>query len=169
MPQHCARATRSAAHVQVVRPSQTTQSRWDGAAELVASEVAESASGTPQHCAMPTFSAVHAQVQPVRVYVNLVRLPKLDGMVPLSWLLLSELRAQAERLSTVQWRHSAMRTHRVVNPVRLPRLDGMVPLSWLLRRSLTVQAGRLSTIAHEQRHMRHTHSCCKTPLLQLAP
>jgi hypothetical protein len=55
----------------------------------------------------------------------------LDGMVPLSWLLWSQLRAQAMRFSAVQCQPSAQRTHRYVNAVRLPRLDGMVPLSWL--------------------------------------
>ena len=59
--------------------------------------------------------------------VNPVRLPRLDGMVPLSWLLLSSLRAQAGRLSTVQKQQQMGRTHRYCNPVRLPKLDGMVP------------------------------------------
>ena len=56
-----------------------------------------------------------------------VMLARLDGMVPLSWLLLSCLQRQETQRSARAGAHP--RTHRYCSPVRLPRLEGMVPLS----------------------------------------
>jgi len=57
-------------HAQSLQPSQVAEAGWDGAAELVGVEEAESTSGTPQHYAALTSisSAGHAQLsQPSRV------------------------------------------------------------------------------------------------------
>ena len=56
------RPATSAVNVQLLQPSQAAQARWDGAAELVVVEYAESANGTPQHCAGRICSAVNAQL-----------------------------------------------------------------------------------------------------------
>ena len=60
-----------------------------------------------------------------------VRLPRLDGIVPLSWLAAKYLRECAEALSIQRRCHNAAGTHMFCSAVRLPRLDGMVPLSRL--------------------------------------
>ena len=80
------------------------------------------------------------------MFCSTVRLPRLNGMVPLSRLVLRSLRAQAGSFSAVQGRPAAPGTHRFVNPVRLLRLDGMVPLRELLKKTLRAQSGRLSTV-----------------------
>jgi hypothetical protein len=77
---------------------------------------------------------------------NLVMLPMLDGILPLSWLLLRKLSAQAERISAVRLLPSARHTHRYSNLVRLPMLDGILPLSWLLLSWLRAHAERLSAV-----------------------
>jgi len=101
MTQHYAVAMRSVAHAQLLRPSQAAQAGWDGAAELVGAEVAASAS--------ETLSAVkwRPSAQCAHRYCNPVRLPRLDGIVPLSWFWKRELRAQVRRLSAAQRRPAA--------------------------------------------------------------
>ena len=51
----------NAAHAHARQLGHVAQTGWDGAAELVAKEEAESASGAPQHFAAVIHSAAHAQ------------------------------------------------------------------------------------------------------------
>ena len=65
--------------------------------------------------------------EPTHRYASAVRLARLDGMVPLSWLLLKSLqRQETQRCSR---RRTQPHTHSPASPVRLPRPDGMVLLS----------------------------------------
>lgn len=75
---------------------------------------------------------------PAHSSVREVRLPKLEGMVPLSWLLPISLRAGVVALSIQQGRTASDEggAHSAVSAVRLPRHEGMVPISWLLARTL---------------------------------
>jgi hypothetical protein len=84
------------AHAQYLQTSQAAQAGRNVATEPVAGEGAESASGMPQRCAVSHIAwRTHSCSNPVM-------LPMLDGMLPLSWLKLMELRAQAGCLSAAQ-------------------------------------------------------------------
>jgi len=52
----------SLVHAQLSQHTQAAHARWNGAAELVVVEPAESTSNALQCCAVSTFSAAHAQV-----------------------------------------------------------------------------------------------------------
>jgi hypothetical protein len=65
-------------------------------------------------------------------YCSAVRLPRLEGMVPLSVLRQNSLHAGVVAVSAKRDRRCAAGTHRSSSAVKLPMLDGMVPLSWLL-------------------------------------
>ena len=61
-----------------------------------------------------------------------VKLLRLVGMVPLSWLPAKELHATYGDLVPHNGEAQARRTHMSCNAVKVPRMGGMVPLSWLL-------------------------------------
>jgi hypothetical protein len=70
-----------------------------------------------------------------------VKLPKLEGRLPLSWLELMKLRARLGHLSAARIRRVRRvrsRTHRDSNAVMLPRLEGRLPLSRLSSSQLRV-------------------------------
>jgi hypothetical protein len=74
-----------------------------------------------------------------------VRLPRLDGMVPLSWLFWSCLRACVVALSVLVVCRAGTGTHSCCSRLpRLPRLDGKVPLRKLLLRYLRAGEEALS-------------------------
>jgi hypothetical protein len=92
--------------------------------------------------------------------VSAVRLPRLDGMVPLSALTPKFLHAAwgAQRPARAAHNRRGV-THRLVNALRLPRLDGIVPFSWLNSRSL--HAGGDAVRLQRGRHSaRGTHMFC---------
>ena len=115
-------------HAQSLQPSQVAEAGWDGAAELVGVEEAESTSGTPQHYAALTSisSAGHAQLSQPREAAQAGG----DGATELVGI----EEAESARLSAVQEQPATRRTHMYCNPVMLPMLAGMVPLSWLPKR-----------------------------------
>ena len=78
--QRCARVALPAAHAQVVQPRHVAQAGWDGAIELVEVEAAAVETKETQRSARAARLAVTHRT------CSTVRLPRLDGMVPLSWL-----------------------------------------------------------------------------------
>ena len=93
-----------------------------------------------------------------------VRLLRLAGMEPLSWLYWRYLQMQAPPQPRTRARRS--HTHSVCSCVRLLRLAGMEPLSWLFSRALQMQA-----LPQPRTHARRsrTHSCTScVRLLRLA-
>jgi len=116
-------ATNCARHAQVCQTSQAAEAEWNGAAELLVAEPAESSSGTPQRCVRR-----HSTRRTHR-YCNPVMLPRLDGMVPLSWLPSSKLRAQADASACARATRSAAHIQ-VVRPSQITqaRWDGAAEL-----------------------------------------
>ena len=141
-------------HAQARQASQVAHAGRDGAAELVVGEPTEGAS------MMSPLSTMRGRI-PMRCthrFCNPIRLPRLVGMLPLSWLSASPLQAQPWRLSAVHWQILARRTHSSVNPAMLPRLAGMVPLSWLVLRTLTMQQRRLRFVLGRSGNAAHAHA-----------
>jgi hypothetical protein len=80
---HAVQTTSASAHAQVLQRSQAAQAQWYGAAELVCGEIA---AGTYKRSASAQFNA-NNNLRRTHSCTNSVRLPRLDGMLPLSWLL----------------------------------------------------------------------------------